>query len=277
MAKRIKPRSMTARHRRRARAHARREGAVMLVVMLILMLATASAAVSVHTTQSELQAAGEERIALQSRYASEAAMMSTISMIDMLGDSGQWLDVWREWNKLPAPQMYRYAEPEIDPGNRHQAMRTSLGQETRLQTSTEIAPLNGPQSASGGSGGGGGSGGSGGTGGSSGSGVPLDTLGSFGPRQAYGLPPEGYVVDVTDCAIAPAGHTPGAPVGGGTGSLKVVQFYCVLTARAHIQLPGAAAVRNWTFGAFTYAQDPYTSEHDSRATILTPQMIVPAE
>jgi hypothetical protein len=273
MAKPIQPRSSARRRRRRARA--RREGAVMLVVMLVLMIATASAAVAVHTTQSELQAAGEERVALQSRYASEAAMMTTISMIDMLGDSGQWLDVWREWNKIPAPQMYRYAEPEIDPGNRHQAVRTTLGQETRLQSTTEVPPLNGPQAASGGSGGGGSGGGSG-SGGTS-SGVPLDTLGSFGPRQAYGLPPEGYVVDVTDCAIAPSGHTPGAPVGGGSGSLKIVQFYCVLTARAHIQLPGATASRNWTFGGFTYAQDPYTSEHDSRATILTPQMIVPAE
>ena len=84
MAKPIKPRvSVTPPPAPRPR---RREGAVMLVVMLILMIATASAAISVHTTQSELQAAGEERIALQSRYASEAAMMSTISMIDMLGD-----------------------------------------------------------------------------------------------------------------------------------------------------------------------------------------------
>ena len=154
-------------------------------------------------------------------------------------------------------------------------MRTTLGPETRLQSTLGDAAAQRPQSASGGSGGGG-SGGSSGSGGGS-SGIPIDTLGSFGPRQAYGLPPEGYVVDVTDCAIAPSGHTPGAPVGGGAGSLKIVQFYCVLTARAHIQLSGAAAARNWTFGSFTYAQDPYTSEHDSRATILTPQMIVPAE
>lgn len=250
---------------------------MMLVVMLILMIATASAAVSVHTTQSELLAAGQERVALQSRYASEAAMMSTISMIDLLGDSGQWLDVWREWNKVPAPQMYWYAEPEIDPGNRHQSVRTTLGMETKLQSTSEMPPLNAPQSATGGTGGGG-SGGSSGSGGAS-SGIPIDPLGSFGPRQAYGLPPEGYVVDVTDCAIAPSGHTPGAPVGGGSGSLKVVQFYCVLTARARIALPTTlpAPKRSWTFGTFQYDQDPYTSEHDSRATILTPQMIVPAE
>lgn len=248
----------------------------MLVVMLILMIATASAAISVHTTQSELLAAGEERIALQSRYASEAAMMSTISMIDMLGGTGQWLDVWRAWNALPTPQMYRYAEPEIDPGNRHQAVRTTLAQTTSLQSTIEMPPLSAPQAASGGtSGGSGGAGGTGGSGGSSG--MAPDLLGSFGPRQAYGLPAEGYVVDVNDCAVAPSGHTPGAPVAGGTGSLKIVQFYCVLTARAQIQLPGAATARNWTFGAFTYAQDPFMSEHDSRATILTPQMIVPAE
>src|SRR5690349_7281006 len=60
------------------RARRQREGAVMLVVMLFLMIATASAAISVRSTQSELESAGQDRIAHQTRSSAEAAMMATL-------------------------------------------------------------------------------------------------------------------------------------------------------------------------------------------------------
>ena len=265
MAKRTRPLSRAT--RRRARGRARREGAVMLVVMLILMIATASAAISIHTTQSELQSAGEERIALQSRYASEAAMMTTIAYIDKLGDDTggtAFAMMWKLWQQQQPPKMYEYAEPEVDPGNRHSAIRVTMPMEMAKQQTTEIAPLSGPVSGTGGGGGGGGGSGGGGS-------QPLDTLGSFGPRQAYGVSSIGYVVDINECQAAPSGLTPGELSGGGNKPGQTSQnFICTLTVHTQVQLPGATASRGWRYGAFTYQQDPFASEHDSRATILTP-------
>jgi hypothetical protein len=269
---------------RRARRKRSRRGAVMLVVMLVLMVATASAVISVNTVQSELQAAGNDRIALQTRYVAEAAIMTTVSWIDMLGDTGQWLETWNDWTT--PPEMWPVGEPEL-PTNR-QATRTSMWQQRALTTNTnEVPPLadatpygtgGGGAGGSGGSGGTGGSGGSGGSGGAGGAGggPAVDFLGSFGPRQSYVLPSEGYVVDITDCQIAPTAGTPGSPVGGGPGSLRVVQFYCVLTAHGRL-VQSSGLTRTWTFNSHNYAQSMFGSSHDSRATIVTPAMIVPAE
>ena len=69
----------------------------MLVVLLILMLATASSAVSMGTVQSELRATGDDRIAMQAHYVAETAIMTTLTWIDVLGQSGQWFDVWNAW------------------------------------------------------------------------------------------------------------------------------------------------------------------------------------
>ena len=274
-------RSIVARHyaRRLRRGPRRRnEGAVMLVVMLILMIATAGAAISVQSTASELHAAGQERIGLQARYTSEAAMMTTIAWVDKLGDSNQWLEIWEFWAKQPAPPptLPNYAEPAVPLTARHHASRTTMLQQLALSAPGEIPPLS--MAAASGTGG---SSGSGGTGTGGGSAVFVDNVGSFGPRQAYGPQPEGYVVDINDCALAPSGLMPGAPVGGGPGSLKISQFYCVLTAHVRIELPGAGSgiVDEWEFGniAFKYTRDRFTNDHDSRATILTPQMLVAGE
>jgi hypothetical protein len=267
----------------------------MLVVMLVLMVATASAAVSVGTVQSEIQAAGHDRLALQTGYVSEAAMMSTITWIDMLGESGQWLQTWESW-QTTRPTMSFYAEPAIQNGT---AARTTMKQQDVLETNDlEVSPLNEavdpPSSGSGGSGGTGGTGGTGGasgagSGGSGGGGSEVDTVGSFGPRQKYGIPAEGYVVDINDCMLAPAAAVPGSPVGGGPGSLRVRQFYCTLTARGRLfsydfentpanQTTREDHERRWTFGTnTTYDQPMYGASHDSRAMIVTPQMIVPDE
>src|SRR5688572_17156059 len=117
-----RPITVSAAARRRRRARRSRDGAVMLVIMLVLMVATASAAVSINTVQSEIQSAGNERVALQTRYVAETAMMTTISWVEMLADSGQWLQTWEQWQGQPPP-MAMYAEPEIGNGT---ASRTTM-------------------------------------------------------------------------------------------------------------------------------------------------------
>jgi hypothetical protein len=273
----------------------------MLVVLLIIMVATASAALSVRTTHSELQAATSNRVGLQARYASEAAIMTTIAWIDMLGDSGQFLQIWREWEANDPPNMSKVGEPSLTADTRHHATRTSMKMQMALQAdatfgcpTTCAKPLNpavsesgaagsggggtgggGTGGGTGGTGGGGTGGGTGGSGGGAGTSAAPDPFGSFGPYQAY-EPADDYFVDINDCMLAPSAAVPGAPIGGGPGSLKVVQFHCTVTAHGRIDVPNAPG-RNWTIDAQTYTQSATAATHESRATILTPQMIVPAE
>jgi hypothetical protein len=252
-------------------ADSSREGAVMLVVMLILLVATASAAVAVHTTQSELHAAGQERLALQTRYVSEVAIMTTTSWIDQLGDDFQ--GIWDRWATKPAPDLTRYGEAPFTADTRHNAIRTGEYEQTGLPQYIQPPLWLGGGAAGSGGGGGGGSGGAS---------APADPsgIGTFGPRQAYGLPSDptsgqflGYTVDVTDCVQAPPAYTPGMQIGSNAG-LVPTQFYCTLTARGRVVLPGAPAQRGWTFGGSIYNQDPFMCAQDSRATILTPIMWV---
>jgi hypothetical protein len=136
----------------------------------------------------------------------------------------------------------------------------------------EVSPLSNAAPLSGaGSGGSGGASGSGGTGGG---GATPDTTGSFGPNQGYGLPPGGYVVDITDCQIAANALTPGSVVAGGTGSVATGAFYCVMTGRGRLDPIGSAAERSWTLGARTFRQGVYSSAHDARAEFITPEMIL---
>jgi hypothetical protein len=244
--------------RRRAQ---RREGAVMMVVLLILMVATASAALSIRTTQSEIQSAGQNRLAVQSHYASEAAMVSMFSYIDALG-SAQLCDFWANAATLPTPEMVAYGEPEII-GSRRFASRAWASNLAGIQDPNTDHPVlsnavaTNPNS---------GSGGSGGAGGSTGS----DKLGSFGPRQAYGLPPradDAFAIDFTDCFEAPGSMNAGAQLNGQPTEKR---FFCTLTAHARIQMAAAVGSRVWTFGTVEYRQDPLLRAHDSRATILTP-------
>jgi hypothetical protein len=263
--------------RRRGKVGRREEGIVILVVMLILMLFTTTAAVSIRGTQSEVEASGQEKLSMQTEAVAEIAIVTTTTWIDQLGDANMWLDLWSRADTLPLPIMSVYGEPNIatDPAMRHHAMRTVATQQMDLlRTNLEVPPLTQPV-ATGTGGGGGGGGGSGGS-------LSFDDqlgIGSFGPRQAYGLARDtattlGYVVDITDCAQAPPTLAPGSPIGGGPGSLKIVQFYCVLTAHGRMQLPGNPITRPWTFGGATYNQDVFMSAHDARATILTPEMLV---
>jgi hypothetical protein len=247
----------------------RREGAVMMVVLMVLMVATASAAVAIRSTQSEIQSAGQNRLAVQAHYASEAAMTSMFAYIDKLGPS--LCEFWTNASSDPdPPTMVKYGEPEILPTSRRFASRAWAANLAGIQNpALERAPLsNAVASPNSGSGGSGASSGGGGSSGSSGS----DLLGSFGPRQAYGLPAaaDAFAVDFTDCFEAPASMNPGAQLNGQQPTEK--RFFCTLTAHARLQLSSAAHPRVWTFGAVEYQQDPSARGHDSRATILTPSI-----
>jgi hypothetical protein len=255
----------TAQDRARRQAQ-RREGAVMMVVLLVLMVATASAAVSIRSTQSEIQSAGQNRLAVQSQYASEAAMNSMFAYIDKLGP--QLCQVWLFANAQPQPPpMVMYGEPDIDPASRRNAARTWAYNLSGMQDPVldERPPLSNavPNPNSGGTGA---SSGGGGSSGSSGN----DLLGSFGPRQAYGLPPradDAFAIDFTDCIEAPGSMNAGAQLNGPPTEKR---YFCTLTAHARLQTSGAASTRVWKFGSVEYRQDPFIRGHDSRATILTP-------
>ena len=169
--------------------------------------------------------------------------------------------------------MEHYAEPEIPTvlSQQHHATRALMASELAWQKnpSVEVAPLSdaAPLNTSAETGGGGG--GSGGSGGSS-----SDTTGSFGPNQGYGLPPGGYVVDITDCQVAVNALTAGSLVAGGTGTSPTGSFHCVVTARGRLDPIGSAAERSWALGTRTVKQGVYSSAHDARAEIITPEMVL---
>jgi hypothetical protein len=249
----------------------RREGAVMMVVLLVLMVATASAAVSIRSTQSEIQSAGQNRLAAQSHYASEAAMNSVFAYVDRI-DKDLWC-VWQKANAAPAPTMVVYGEPEFGGASRRNVARVWAANVAGIQDPLldERAALSNAQpSPNSGSGGTAASSGGGGTSGSSGS----DLLGSFGPRQAYGVPSgdDAFAVDFTDCSPAPAAMNPGGQLNGPSGSPTEQRYFCTLTAHARLQTEGAASTRAWTFGSVEYKQDRSVRVHDARATILTPAL-----
>jgi hypothetical protein len=244
-----KPFRSSARARRKRR---REEGAVMLVVMLILLVATASATVSVQTTQSELHAAGHDRMALQARYAAEAAMLATTTWIDDLGSTAQWEGIWNDEQAKPVPIMNLFGEPNIVLTDRHFAMRTTQLQQAP-QHAGEMESIGPPGLIT--------------------DPAPVDLLGSFGPNQAY--QPVSYAVDFTDCVPAPAALTPGQPTSGSGPTF--VQYFCTLTARGRVQIGGAGSglTRDWVYDSVTFQQDAFMAAHDVRATVLLPEVMRP--
>ena len=264
----------------RARAR-RREGAVMLVVLLILLVATASAAVSVSNTQTEMAAAGNERVATQTRYVAEAAIVSSMAVVDRLQDRFKGVLYPAAGTEL-AP----YAEPEI--WVNHNFGQMTIDTVTREQTAADVPPLSDappyvPTAGSGGSGGtssggsGGGSGTSAGAGGSGGTAAPTtDTTGSFGPEQTFGLTPRAFVVQFTDCVKAQGAMTTGESIGGTDPGAGTISYHCVLTARGRLEPIGAGNVgdKEWEYGAGKKVwQRGFASAHDARATILTPAVM----
>ncbi len=75
----------TARPYLRPVAKVREEGAVMLVVMLVLLMTTATAMFAIHSTSSEIRAAGFSRQAMQTQYIGEAGITSAFAWVDFYG------------------------------------------------------------------------------------------------------------------------------------------------------------------------------------------------
>lgn len=63
----------------------RQEGGAMIVVMLVLLAATALATFAVHTTTSELRAAGHAREGMQSQYLAESGLNAALAVMDQRG------------------------------------------------------------------------------------------------------------------------------------------------------------------------------------------------
>lgn len=261
-------RKTRARVRARARA---REGAVMLVVLLILLVATASAAVSVSNTQTELQSAGNERVAMQTRYVAEAAITSSLAWVDKIQERFHGVLRPAAGNELAF-----YPEPEIAPGKLI-GMATIENVAAEQKNNTEVAVLSDAvpyvSAGTGGSGGAGGTvaAGTGGAGGSAGSPAPTsDTTGSFGPEQSYGLTPQAFIVHFTDCVKAPGALAPGEDLR--EGALGPMAYHCVVTARGRLEPAGGGQTADWTFGSGgkNFSQRVFASAHDARATIISP-------
>lgn len=252
---------------RRRPGAARREGAVMLVVLLLLMIATAAASVSVQATQYELQAAGNERNALQAKYIAEANLLTTIAWLDKVFDpetGGGFSQFYTQCASGTAPQMWRYGQPEIDTTT-HSACRLSwlsMRNLDPLQTS-EVTPVSRAVPVSGSV--------------PEGQATP-DYLGSLGPRQAYqpqlaGNPDLGPDF-VTDIVCRPEAVEEGTVVGGTMTTTRTRRWYCEVIARATTVLAGAApAPRSWTVGNATYAQNRFATYHEMRMTLLTPEEV----
>jgi hypothetical protein len=261
-----------AQHANENRAHTRRkrarEGAVMLVVLLILLVATASATVSVSNTQAELQASGNERVAMQTRYVAEIGLMTGLTWAERAN-----MARFGEQAPTLVPLMKSFAEPAIVAGSGFSMRQTMESMVTVLENPTlEVMPVANAVPHSG-SAGGGGAGGTeaAGAGGSGGSGVTPpadDTTGSFGPDQKYGLPQGGFVVDFTDCI-----PVSGVSVGGmsqNEGAAAVTSYSCVLTARGRLEPPGDTN-QEWTLGSEVREIRKFSSANDARAQAIVTQ------
>ena len=250
----------------------------MLMVMLILLVATASAAVSVHSVQTELRAAGHNRQAIQTQYASEAALMTSIAWIDMASSSGNLTALANSQNALPITglRMFRFAQPEYETAKmRMNAMFLSSQQQANNRQVDEVQAMNAPQNPAAGSGGSGGSGGI--------AALAPDLIGSFGPQQAY-QPDPNWQVHVNDCQDAAAGGTEAGSIAAGVSSSTEggtpKEWFCVVTSYGRTVLSGYGDPlnpvttpgedgHNWTIGANIYQSSKYSAAHDSRALIRT--------
>jgi hypothetical protein len=251
----------------------------MLVVMLILMVATAAAAMSVQATQYELQAAGHERQALQTRYVSEAVMLTTVSWFDKVFDpvtGGGFTRFYDNCSRTDDPddpdddptpplEMWRYGQPEVDVATHTACRMTWLGMrqiDPQSAGQGEVSPVTLPVSPS--------------QTVSPGEATP-DYLGSLGPRQAYhpqlAFDPDDGPDFVADFVCRPEIVEAGTVVAGSTTTTRTRRYYCVVTARASIELQGSAASRSWEFGAETFQQKMFSTYHETRMTLLTPEEV----
>jgi hypothetical protein len=69
----------------RASRAKREEGAVLLVVILILLMVTATATFAMHSTATEVRAAGNARVAIQTGYLGESGLVAAMDWVDQAG------------------------------------------------------------------------------------------------------------------------------------------------------------------------------------------------
>lgn len=243
----------------------------MLIVLLILLTATTLAATSLQTTQFELRSSGFNRAALQTQYVSEAAAATTLAWVDATAlDRSflRYLDAWKV-----APDMTLFGEPVLDPSTSANSSRTEWIQQKDLST-VIIPPITQSGYANSDN-------------------TFIDPVGTFGPTSAYiaGIQPRDgatvattdYVVDMYDCRQLPNTAAVGYQINqGGSGVLKQVQYYCVVTSRGRAYVPYAAnstskPTKKWVVqggaGNADYVVNRFTMAHDSRGTLVTPPII----
>lgn len=251
-------RTKSSRARLRRARHRRQEGIALLVIMIIIVITTAAAAASVRNTTAEMQAAGKERVLIQARYASEAALVSTLAYLDEVGDDfeKQWAD-GRD-NHLPPETREFTGGHQILAGNRYRAIRTSQTQQAALDTGPLVEPVSRPNPT-----------------------LPVpDLTGSFGPYQGYAMDP--YIVDITDCAIASTTSDPENPVNqSASSSTPPRRVDCTLTVRGRISMVDAlnnqvGTAVSWDLpgGLNGVVQERSGAGYDMRATIKTVPMQV---
>jgi hypothetical protein len=234
-----------------SRGSRRNEGVVLVVILLIIVITTAAAAVSIQNTTAEVRASGREMMMVQARYSAEAALVTTLTWIDILDTNLSTL--WAAWQTLPPPDMRRNTGGHliINDASRYGAARV-------LQVVEEMIPMN-VLPVSGHSG--------------------TDPTGSFGPNQVY--EPAPYEVDITECVRAPT--TPGNQASQNQSNSTPVRFFCVLTVRNRLVITGGGSQIVWfNVGATSddwpepgeATQDRTGVAHDARATILTPTLLL---
>jgi hypothetical protein len=243
--------------KRLAKRHSRRrseEGVVMLIVMMILLTATTMASISLSATQFELRSAGFSRSALQTQYVSEAAMATTMTWVDVTSLDNGIMNHLDKWNGLGGPKMEQFGEPILT--NTADATRTQWVQQSQLAAVT-LPPITRL-------------------------GQSNDPVGTFGPRVAYnpGVEDAGnalpdYVVDMYDCRRLIGNGSPGSRVNtGGSGAIREMQLFCVITSRGRSFMPGPASKIWQTAAGVDYSVNRFTTAHDSRGTIVTPPIVI---
>lgn len=264
---------MSSKRRQPRRERRSQEGAVMLVVMLILLTATTLAATSLQTTQFELRSSGYNRAELQTQYVSEAAAQTTLAWVDATALDRSFLTHLAAWNKVSNPDMSFFGEPVLNATTRTNANRTQWRQQEAL-TTVGIPPITQ-------------------AGWANASNTFTDPVGTLGPRSAYvaGIQPGGtdpnvvdYVVDMYDCRQLPNTAAVGYQINqGGSGVIKQVQYYCVVTSRGRSYVPYPTSTtgrptKRWTVqgsaGPANYVVNRFTMAHDSRGTLVTPPIIL---
>jgi hypothetical protein len=242
------------------------QGAVMLIVLLILLTATALATTSLQTTEFELRSAGYNRSAVQMQYVSAAAAATTMAWVDATSMDRSFLRHLQAWENYASsagggpPSMAQFGEPGIPLSNIAMANRTQWVQQSAL-AAVVLPPI---------------------TNSSVSSPASTDLIGSFGPHSPYMVgvenpkdPSTDYIVDLYDCRMLPNTAAVGFQVNeGGSGTMRQVQYYCVVTSRGRAYVPttGAASqTKQWTLGTLVpYTVNRFTLAHDSRGTIVTP-------